>query len=381
MTEHHTKYRILLIVETVEEAKDVGHILRKDFSKSITTAFKHEAHSYFNKVKPDMLLVSCNEIEASAEVKRELQALAGSERMPFSILLCNTHESERAYQMMLQGVFDNFVADRPLYDPYSVIGAVSYGLRDIEKYRSMHTEFVRLNRFITDIFDSGDAQVKRTIQASIATSNVLSDELELLAESFSQACQADADGKLDPNYVAQSLSDFQKNKVKLSSNHLRREFQQQINWMKAARSDYSDNFGKLDIKSLDVERISVVLIDDDEFFRDAVEAMLEATNITVIGVEGASEAIQSVHEFIPDLILLDYEMPELDGIEVLAKLKGDPQTSQIPVIMLTGFHSREIVKSSILGGAVDFIVKPGSQEVLIDKIQHCTGKQVLDTEA
>ncbi len=68
------------------------------------------------------------------------------------------------------------------------------------------------------------------------------------------------------------------------------------------------------------------------------------------------------------MILLDYKMPGIDGLEVLEILRSEQATRTIPVIMLTGISSKFMVDRSMKGGAQDFIVKPGSRDVILRKI-------------
>jgi CheY-like chemotaxis protein len=71
----------------------------------------------------------------------------------------------------------------------------------------------------------------------------------------------------------------------------------------------------------------------------------------------------------PDCILLDIEMPEMDGFETLAKLKEDPQLKSIPVIFLTGNHDEATKKKALELGAVDILAKPVEKDRLISRIE------------
>ncbi|MES1167811.1 MAG: response regulator, partial [Oleiharenicola lentus] len=87
--------------------------------------------------------------------------------------------------------------------------------------------------------------------------------------------------------------------------------------------------------------------------------ILEAGN----GVEGLALAAKSM----PDLILLDVTMPVMDGVEMLTKLKADPQLKGIPVMMLTAEGGRDHVLKIAKIGVRDYIVKPFEEDVLIEK--------------
>ncbi|MEX0322917.1 MAG: response regulator [Puniceicoccaceae bacterium] len=95
-------------------------------------------------------------------------------------------------------------------------------------------------------------------------------------------------------------------------------------------------------------------------FKNCELDILEATN----GVEGLSVASKEQ----PDLVLLDVTMPVMDGVEMLTRLKGDANTKQIPVIMLTAEGGRENVLKIAKLGIRDYIVKPFEEEVLVEKV-------------
>jgi two-component system alkaline phosphatase synthesis response regulator PhoP len=118
----------------------------------------------------------------------------------------------------------------------------------------------------------------------------------------------------------------------------------------------------------------VLLVDDDPDFVEAVKAVVEGDGYEVeVGYDG-NECLEKVKDFKPDIIILDVMMPEVNGHEACAKLKGDPETAKIPVIMLTAVASR--VTSStythrdmLESEAEDYIPKPVEPEVLLSRIK------------
>ena len=70
----------------------------------------------------------------------------------------------------------------------------------------------------------------------------------------------------------------------------------------------------------------------------------------------------------PDLILLDVNLPDMSGIEVLQRLKASPQCSGIPVVMLTGNSERQVVLDCMQAGAISFVVKPVDRLVLTSRL-------------
>jgi type IV pilus assembly protein PilB len=102
----------------------------------------------------------------------------------------------------------------------------------------------------------------------------------------------------------------------------------------------------------------VLAVDDDPFIRTMLEKVLSEANYEVILATDGEEALAKVYRDLPDLIISDVVMPKLDGLELVKKLKGQLQTSIIPVILLT---SKDEVDSEVEGldaGADDYIPKP-----------------------
>lgn len=114
-------------------------------------------------------------------------------------------------------------------------------------------------------------------------------------------------------------------------------------------------------------RNKVLTVDDSKTVRIIVRKAFKTYDCEILeagnGVEGLAVAAKEM----PDLILLDITMPVMDGVEMLTKLKSDPQLKGIPVMMLTAEGGRDHVLKIAKIGVRDYIVKPFKEEVLIEK--------------
>jgi CheY-like chemotaxis protein len=120
------------------------------------------------------------------------------------------------------------------------------------------------------------------------------------------------------------------------------------------------------------EEVSVlakkILVVDDEIILHILDFSLGAEGCEVITAADGEEALQKARTERPDLIVLDIMMPKVDGFEACRRLKADPETSPIPVILLTA-KGREVDRQMGMEvGADDYIVKPFSPTRLIEKI-------------
>lgn len=103
---------------------------------------------------------------------------------------------------------------------------------------------------------------------------------------------------------------------------------------------------------------TILVIDDYPAVRSLLESTLAVQNFKVISAENGRKGLEIARAGKIDVILLDWVMPEMDGMEVLAELKCDSNTMDIPVIMLTSKGESCDIKLAASKGAVDYIVKP-----------------------
>src|SRR5579883_680026 len=103
---------------------------------------------------------------------------------------------------------------------------------------------------------------------------------------------------------------------------------------------------------------SILVIDDKPNNFDVIETFLESEGYQLNYAPGGQKAIEQLDSFQPDVILLDYMMPGLDGIEVCRIIKANSSWRMIPIIMVTALNTKEDLARCLAAGASDFISKP-----------------------
>ena len=114
---------------------------------------------------------------------------------------------------------------------------------------------------------------------------------------------------------------------------------------------------------------TILIVDDEPAIREMIATTLELAEFRVLEAENAQQAYERVVDDRPDLILLDWMMPGVSGIELTRRLKRDEATAEIPVILLT---ARSEEDNKILGldvGADDYVTKPFSTRELLSRIR------------
>ena len=126
----------------------------------------------------------------------------------------------------------------------------------------------------------------------------------------------------------------------------------------------------------------ILVIDDEEDILDLVEYNLKQNGYKVSCIATGEEVLGAVGSFNPDLILLDLMLPGVDGFDVCKDLKSQPETKDIPVIMLTAKSEDIDVVTGLELGADDYITKPFSPRILVARVRAILRKkaQSSDTE-
>ncbi len=106
------------------------------------------------------------------------------------------------------------------------------------------------------------------------------------------------------------------------------------------------------------EQISILAVEDEEHIRNILKYNLELDGFEVYVAENGREGLELACQKTPDVILLDWMLPEMTGLEVLSELKKDEQTKDIPVFMLTAKAMAGDMDQALREGANDYITKP-----------------------
>jgi DNA-binding response OmpR family regulator len=113
---------------------------------------------------------------------------------------------------------------------------------------------------------------------------------------------------------------------------------------------------------------TILICDDDPLLVDLLEYRLASRGYAVAVAEDGGKALRRLQEMKPDAILLDAMMPVIDGYEVLRKIRENPETAKIPVIMLTARKQEQDIVMALELGANDYLVKPFIPEELVARL-------------
>lgn len=117
----------------------------------------------------------------------------------------------------------------------------------------------------------------------------------------------------------------------------------------------------------------VLVADDERNIRHILDFSLHAEGFTVLSAHNGEDAFKQAVEERPDLVILDVMMPGQGGVETCRKLKRDPRTKNIPVILLTAMATREDRETGLAAGADRYITKPFSPQKVVETVLELLG--------
>ncbi len=114
---------------------------------------------------------------------------------------------------------------------------------------------------------------------------------------------------------------------------------------------------------------AVLIVDDSERSREMLCKLLEGSGYDVQVASGGEEALEMIADSPPDIVLLDVLMPDIDGLEVLSRLRADPATAELPVVMVSALDQVQQMVMALERGANDYLTKPADIMILLARIR------------
>lgn len=114
----------------------------------------------------------------------------------------------------------------------------------------------------------------------------------------------------------------------------------------------------------------ILIVEDDKFLRDLITQKLSNENFDVVIAQDGEEGIRKIEDEKPDLVILDLLLPQIDGFEVLKRMKANQKIADTPVIILSNLGQKEDVERGMALGAKDYMIKAHfTPNEVIDKVK------------
>ncbi|MES2769735.1 MAG: response regulator transcription factor [Bdellovibrionota bacterium] len=126
---------------------------------------------------------------------------------------------------------------------------------------------------------------------------------------------------------------------------------------------------------------SILLVEDESELRDFLTSIFEENGYKTISVNDGKRAFEVLESFRPNLMILDHNLPDIQGSQVLSRLRGDAKYADLPVVFLTAISSEDNIVNAFDMGADDYIEKPFSVNVLLRRVKAVLNRYQEKTSA
>jgi DNA-binding response OmpR family regulator len=134
-------------------------------------------------------------------------------------------------------------------------------------------------------------------------------------------------------------------------------------------------------EKIEFKNKKILLVDDDITYLQAMKRALEASNYEVITASSGEQCFEKLKDQLPDVILLDLRMPEIDGADICRKVRSIRKFQHIPVVMLTASDAQEDVIRSFEAGITDYVIKSGDFKIINLRIYSILRRKHFEEEA
>lgn len=348
----------IVLYQEDKDRREVDNIFNLDTLKLSFTNELSNIPQKIDKQKPVIIIFCLKDMNQAQELM--LDIVRNSQFLMLncqSILLVSTANIKQANRLCMKGIFDDYILFWPNYD----IERINFAIHNLLTKKSNNNKNVNANAAIKDLLPS------------LASS---SSEMSKLATD-SHLSAADIKQQLD-NMLG-LINKFDAIDEKISS-QLNTEIELIQSYLLKALTGVSNNINNAN-KTINsayktvqntVSKLGhrLLLIDDDVLFSNMLKVMLKNCNLEVIWASSVQKGIKILSDSPVDLVFLDYNMPDTNGMEGLTMIRQGLSIKDLPIIMITGTSDRQLVENVIAAGANDFIVKPPKKQVILSKLSN-----------
>jgi CheY-like chemotaxis protein len=376
--------RVLVATDAVADANLIRKLLREEFGDVMSSTDPDRAIQDFEKHRPEVLVLAFDSLEKAERYYLGLYRLgtvvhALAHR---TVILCNKDDLQRVYTLCKKEYFDDYVLFWPLaHDAPRLPMAVHHALRQLSAHQPRGPtagDFAAQARRVTAIEDRvelhtalGSARIDAASRSLQRAGQDIGSALDGFSHKMSRGDLSDMVEVKDALRLQREIDRLKADEIATSLRHVAASVQPVRDWADSFKEELAPHLESARAFQRLAEQVCplVLMVDDDEFQHMVLQNLLQDENVELAFATSGTGALVALRKRRPDLILMDVDLPDVDGIEAARQIKSAPPFASVPVLMITGHSDKEVVERSVKAGATGFVVKPFSREVLLAKIR------------
>jgi len=374
---------ILVATDSLADAKLVRDLLSDEFDNVSTSTDPDRSVEDFERIKPQVLVLAFDDLGKAERYYLGLYRLGTMvPALPHrTVILCNKDDLRRVYELCKKEYFDDYILFWPSHDALRLPMTVHHAMRQMAESRGMPSrtaELVAQARRIAELeaqLDQYAARGKVHLAEADRSLRAAGQEIGAALDSFGRRL---AQGELHGLVELKDRQGFEDEFERLKAQQIAPQLRAAVDSV-APMQHWASSFKEAlapqiesarSLKAIaDEFRPLVLMVDDDEFQHRLLGLALESLALDLAFASSGAEALGVLRKRRPDLVLMDFELPDISGVEIMRRMKSVAQLSGIPVIMVSSFSEKQIVVDSLRAGAADFVVKPFDAPTVTAKLQ------------
>jgi CheY-like chemotaxis protein len=374
---------ILVACDNPSDANQIKQTLNNEFDKVfISTNPNAQAHD-FESHRPSVLVLAFNSLEKAERYYLGLYRLcpALQQMSHRTIILCNKDDVGKVYGLCKKNYFDDYVMYWPMtFDMTRLAMAVHHALRELAmsgesgpskvKFASQARRLGEMEAIMAQSLTAGTQHIVLADRAMTQAEQEIGIALDGLLQRLTDGTLPEAVSSTNAQALHHEIARIKRDDVMQSlrtAAHATLPIKTWANDVRLAGAPVAAAAKALNAMAEQVQP-TVLVVDDNEFQCKIVAQLLAGNNYQLRFATSGADALGLLRKYQPDLILMDVQMQDLNGIEATRRIKAVPRLADIPVIMMTGQSDRAVVAESLKAGAIGFVVKPLVRENLLLKM-------------
>ena len=374
---------ILVASDDAADATLVKQLLASDFDSVFTSTVADKAVEDFDRRPPAVLVLAFKALEKAERYCLALYRLSTKiqSHPQRTVILCGKEEVVQVADLCIKQSFDDYVLFWPMnHDAPRLRMSVHHALHELaalDRSGPSLAEFAAQARRLAELESMLERQMAlggRRIEGANLAIEQAEQRIGTALDGFSRRL---GEGELpdvvevkDAAGLNRAMAGLKRDGIQPPLQAAAASMQPLRRWVDELRQECAPHIESARAMGdmADRWRPTVLLVDDDEFQHKMVANLLAGENCLLLLATTGTRALKIIGKGLPDLILMDVQMPGMDGIEVLRRLKAAPHLASVPVIMISGKSAGTVVVDCLKAGAADFIVKPFDRHTLISKV-------------
>lgn len=373
---------LLIASDNIEDAKMVKQQIPGEIENIFTSTTPLSAVQDFESHRPDILLLAFNTLEKAERYYLGLYRLCSMiHAHPHrTIILCHKDELNRVFDLCKKDYFDDYVLFWPMaHDAMRLPMAIHHAMRCLATLNAdpAIVQIAAQTRRLADLeslLEWNIAHGGERIENVSHSLGRMQHEIGASLDGFSQRLTKGDIANLvhikDAQAFDHEISRLKHETLQGQLHNAAKAVEPLREWAQEFQQKCAPHIESARALKAMVDKVPpvILIVDDDPLQQKIICKVLAQENYELIYASSGTEALTMLQKKRPDLILMDFIMPDIDGAETTRRLKTAERFSTTPVLMVTGNSEKTLVEKCLKAGAVDFIVKPFNRETLLEKV-------------